>query len=259
MRLLVQNTSKLINIVCFGSCLSRNTAAQFTQLYGGRILSAVYNNRSDMFNANYIKRDTEIVSEYIFNKVLKPTERQKIVYKRQAPQTIGIHFNENNANNSKYINFFDAIENYPIDLFIMDNYIDLLGKEIIINESDTKQYSIFMPMSKDSLNKNIKIGDYESVEGIIANTKEIISFIRNKHPKSQIVYLSFPVDMYQESHQVRERSNEFNLSCNFREIDLFIECHVTNKYYAIPDEPQHFKTAYYSSLAATIFNNIYIY
>ncbi len=260
-------------IVTFGGCLSRFTAGHLIKMYGGSILSAVYNNRFDMFVDKFIYKKDVLPDYHIFKSLLNPTIKQEIIYKRQAKESIGIYYSsedeafENESEKKsdlkelkgKFSNFFDVLNNTgkQIDLVIMDNYIDLTAKGIIIKTEEYSSDPFFLPVDSKNQMQFCRFCDYETVPEMIHNCNIIIEYIRKCCQNARICFLSFPPELYPEDHVIHQRSKDFNSAFCNKQIDLAVECHILNKAYSKNKEQQHFVPAYYSSLAQSIYSSFY--
>lgn len=260
-------------IVTFGGCLSRFTAGNLIKMYGGSILSAVYNNRFDMFVDKFIYKKDALPDYHIFKTLLNPTTKQEIIYKRQASETIGIYYssedesfeNESEKNSEhkelkgKYSNFFDVLNSAgnQVDLVIIDNYIDLIAKGVILKTEEYSSDPFFLPIDSKNQMQFCQFCDYESVPDMVHNCNIIIDYIKKYCVNGKICLLSFPPELYPEDHVIHQRSKDFNNAFANKQIDLAVECHIFSKAYSKNKEHQHFVPAYYSSLAQSIYSSLY--
>lgn len=232
-------------IVTFGSCLSRYVANQYTYLFGGVVVSSVFHNRSDLFINKFMAEDG--IDRYNTNlDELKKefeslTEEQEKILRNQLPSTIGLH------NLEKGEVFFKALENEP-DILILDNYIDMVGRAAILSNGE-KYFITIKDNSKE-------VDELISVESSILNFCRIIKRIRLISQKTKIVFITFPGDEYPEENVRRARFLDFRDYFYSSDVDFLIRARLINHRYATTDK-QHFKGAFYSSLATMIYQNFY--
>lgn len=244
-----------LKVITFGGCLSFFVTRQISCLTKAKIISTVYNNRSDIFVSQYLDKTTKLIPYEELKQRVSLIDEQEITYMRQDPQYIGLHFYNDNEKNH-HINFFEALERKDIDLVIIDNYLDLLAKSAQILKSDgTLSDPLFLPKKSPDQN-NIILGDYLDISKSINYFGRIINFIKEKLPNAKIVFLSFPVECYREAHKVHTRCRDFNENFFNKNVDLIIENHILSNNYKGTDK-QHFKQPYYSSIASSIITSLF--
>ena len=243
-----------MNIATFGSCLSRYTASHYTKLFGGKIISSVYHNRSDAFVGKFIDKNWKDIEFDVLSSFLsKSTEDLNVdnlpinILKNQYEEWMGLH------GLKKGIPFIESVNNKLIDFVIMDNYMDLSAR-LMQHESSAK---FFLRPKDIFINKEgwVKEDFLDPVEGASGMLK-IVNFIRSKSPKTKILFINFPFNTYLESMERVERTKAYeNL---FSEYDIrSIPCLSIHESFQTKDK-QHFKPqqyAGYAGMAYQIINN----
>lgn len=248
--LTIESKKSNLNIITFGSCLSRFTVNQFINLYGGKLLSAVYNNRSDNFTSIYLDKTTTLVEFKDLSSLVTLTDGQQLIFKRQTLDEIGIY-------NNKTKNLFDVIKNQSADLIIFDNFMDLTAKVVSLQyPNKTLSNPFFLTKAKKGQD-NLIIQDYLPISNSISNFNKIINYFKSFYPKAKLVFLCFPTEGYALDHIIHQRRDDFNAKFFDKNLDLIINCHVLSKA-NLTEEKQHFKAPFYASLASTIYSTLLI-
>lgn len=234
-----------LKIITFGSCLSRYVANQFSNMFGGKVISSVFHNRSDIFLSNFVENKT---GGPLFDSLLSLfsnlNEDQKQILANQSKEHIGKH------NLSHGLQFFEALHNQP-DLILIDNYIDIVGRAVEFG----KDRKIFLTIKDPNL--PYKLDNLLNIDTSILNFIRIAKFIRSSATNSKIVFLTFPGDAYAEENPRKSRFKAFSETFTSGDLDLIIKCSLNTKKYET-NEHQHFKAPYYSGIASLIFSQLYL-
>ena len=119
------------SIMTFGSCFSRRIADQYVKIFGGKVISSVYHNRSDYFCQQFIDGDSSNPElDTLINSIEKPgnfivTNRDSdpfLLLRNQHADYIGLHGLKNG------ISFIDALKSRNANIIIIDNFMDILAR-----------------------------------------------------------------------------------------------------------------------------------
>lgn len=241
-----------MNIVTFGSCLSRYTANQYVRLFEGTIISSVYHNRSDAFVGKFIDKNWNIspfetvAGQILGERALNADNNPNNILKNQYAEWIGLH------RLAKGIPLLQVLEQKMPDLIIMDNYMDLAGK-LMVNEHG-EGYFLRLSDLKPKSNNWTTPNSYLSPEDGIAAMKTIIAYFRNYVPNAKIVFINFPHNTYVGSLDRIRRTQEYEQKFHCENVHI-IPCMTVPEVYQTEDK-QHFKSQQYAAYAGMIWSMI---
>lgn len=244
------------SIITFGSCFSRRIAEQYVKIFGGKITSSVYHNRSDYFCQQFIDgHHSNPELEMLINSIEKPDpllasnpDRDPFTLLRnQHADFIGLHNLKNGTN------FLHALETKNADIIIIDNFMDILAK---LYQQDNKKL-FFLPQQRINelnassyINKDLVLGDLLDPQEGAAYLSRIVTHIYMKQPKANIFYVSFPSTNY---GHLLEKKNRFqcyndnfkNNNCHsIAPINILRSCQTEDK--------QHFSPTLYAAYSGII-------
>lgn len=238
-------------ILTFGSCLSRYVAIAFGKLFGGFPLCTVFNNRSDLFIKNILEHNDLSIELEQIKKIIQFNNDYDKFFLRQKRAFIGIY----NPNNDKTAqkNIWRCINEQSINLIIIDNYMDIVAKDVYINDQLFSNAKFFLPKSQTLQQEKLKLNKYLSIEHSIECLSHIIKFLSHSFKKAKIVFINFPCVTYKENAELYSRFIEFNQQFKDRKIDLHIKPELFSKNLLTVDK-QHFSQQFYYALAAQIYS-----
>lgn len=250
-----------IKLICsFGSCLSANIAYQVKNIipYWYRV-SSVQHNRIDQFNQIYIKK--------IYPELTLKDIDLKLDHKYHYVNTIdnqirGVGLGRSLPKTDDKIPLNDiihCIESGKIDIFIFDNFAELLfkiykhntlGTPMFINEG----YLVEKTKLFEFINNFISIEDFK---GSYENT---ISFITQKNPNCKIVLIPFPI-INKGNPTLLERSKRqfevmYELSKKYNNVYISDEVSIDEIDLSKSDDPYHFTDACYLKYAKNLIKTI---
>ena len=243
-----------MRIATFGSCMSWNIGLTYRKLFGGKVVSAVYHNRSDHFLACHIdKRITLppfkemlplLLSEAEEQK--EPEERATQILRNQYPDGIGLH-----RLGKLGILFPTAVKARKIDLLLLDNYIDLAGRMIRCIDGPLAGTQVFLRAS-DFLPTSGKweLGPSLGVDESLANMGRIVAWVREHSPDTHIAFCCFPHNTYEGKPEWVERASSFSSrldlpgTLTIPALDVPKSMQTKHK--------QHFEVAFYAALAGIV-------
>ncbi len=131
------------SIATFGSCFSRRVADEYIKVFGGNLVSSVYHNRSDYFYKQHIKSRKS--NETLLSLIDKLSSDSRYLPSSIMDDPLFILNNQRFENVGKHNlgfsdNFFEIVEGTSVDLFILDNYIDILAR---LHRDSTKRENVF--------------------------------------------------------------------------------------------------------------------
>lgn len=234
-----------LSIVTWGSCLSRFTGNHYQYLYGGRVVSSVYHNRTDLFLHNFFGNPYNDNPLNYENLISTATSSNQLILKNQFRSTIGCHQLENS------IPFFDLLDSKEKvqgrdTLVFIDNYIDGVAKLVSIDN-----HNIFMQIPKKD-NTNYNIIDFLDIEESIENFRRILTLFREKMPNAIIAFLCFPYDCYDIDSVQRNRLQCFHENFTTQHADIVIRSRVLSSKFKTEDK-QHYKGPFYANIAGMVY------
>ena len=215
----IQNNSAP-NIVTFGSCLSRFTSQRYIRFFGGKLISSVYHNRSEAFcgrlldHSWYVDPFDEIMASLVQEDQHqdKDSEASQML-KNQYLDTIGLHRLNTGCP------LFDAVKSGNIDLFIVDNYMDLAAR--LISQPGKPTSGLFLKLNSIQ-NKNTpwEMGSYLSPADGVNNMYRVLDFFRKYNPHARIVFINFPHNTYASSPERVARTEEYAALFDYPHCDV---------------------------------------
>lgn len=244
-----------MKIATFGSCLSRYIGNNYTYLYGGKIVSSVYHNRSDMVIGRFIDNTIpHLARDQIAELLVKPPEEASIddkgdvIISNQYPESIGLHRLRGGTQ------FFEMLEKQEADLVILDNYMDIGARLMTIEGAEPGSQWFVRP--KDFIDKTIctpgpLLSPADGVEAML----KIIKYIQEKMPKAKIIFCNFPHNTYHASPERVQRTQEYEALMASKADGSFtiIECMDIPERFQTK-EKQHFRKEMYCSYAGAIWS-----
>jgi hypothetical protein len=242
-----------VKIVTFGSCLSRYTAAAYSQLFGAKVISSVFHNRSDFFVGKFIDKNWADYGDAELADILRADEetagaddRISALVRNQHPKTIGLH------RLSKGLNFIEAIESNQADLVIIDNYMDLSGR-LMSRSSALVPEGMFLRLRDFKIQPDgWYMGGYLSSEQGVYYMTRIVEWIQEKNPKSKIVFLNFPHNTYVNATDRINRTKRYEELFTFKG-GLIVPCLTVPPAFQTKDK-QHFQMAQYCAYAGIVWS-----
>ncbi len=252
-----------MNIVTIGSCLSDMTANRAVARFGSKRFSNVVHHRSDQFYHYYIKKDKNIVPREWVEKSLKTIEVQT-----DDPNYISFEAMLNNQYQAigqhrtvdKY-DFFNVLENKEIDVFILDNYVDMSAilsypkldtyrdSPLFLRKNDFENYEDFFIFGK-------KI----TTEKSIFYFQKIIEYLHKLQPNAAIYFIHYPYNTYEHNPQRVVKAKEFEKLFHSKKATI-IPAPYIKKPFQLKNDPAHFEDSIYVALAGFInfHYNVYFY
>lgn len=240
-----------MNIVTFGSCLSRYTANQYAKIFGGKVVSSVYHNRSDVFYKRFISGELSFEGlDKLMSAVLPDgsdasgvDNNARRILENQTSEKIGLH------RLSRGIPLFEALAHQP-ELIIFDNYMDLSAK-LIFEKAAPMAAPYFLKLNGLSgLHEHYALGDYLSPEDGVRFMSLIVSHFSTISPNSKLVFINFPYNTYSGDESRLSRTKEYQ--ARFRHGSAHIvPCQTIRKPLQTKDK-QHFQQLQYAAYAGFI-------
>lgn len=233
-----------LNIVTFGSCLSRYIARAYKRLYGGEIVSTVYHNRSDYFVDCFVERIAKPFSIEI-NEVLIPklevelNEDSRSIVLNQTPENIGKHKLDTE------LGLFEVLERGDVQLVIFDNFMDVSARI-----STGKGATGFLRRGDyENYDAHFSLGGYIDPGMSSKYFTRIVDFFSARVPSAQLCFVHFPYNTYEdEARRIRSlnflKSFTHPRALNIPPLDV-------PKIYRT-EEPSHFAEPQYAAYAGMI-------
>ena len=246
-----------MNVAVIGSCLSNLTAIKLVQDYQFKRICNVAHNRSDCFINSFLDKKKEQVSLHeLENTFVFKADKHEIgwqILKNQYRPYLGQHELPN-------VKPFLDIEEGGIDLFILDNFMDVAAR--LVRFKNKSEYFPFF-INQDFLEQGdaeLEIVDFLDVESSVANWKQIVDSLKILHPRARFVFLSFQYATLVNKQDRFDRSRAFSkiMSDYFSNTDImFIPSLITEPELTMGVEDwAHFNQAIYKALAGVIFLNV---
>ena len=246
----------MVNIVTFGSCLSRLTAAQLTTIFSYKVLNHIAQIRSDNFVNYYITKSQEMIPYSYYTNLIyqegREAEANKIL-QTQYPENLG-----------KYhlpdaVDIFENLKQQNVDIFLLDNWCDITYKLLLPTCLDKFQdSSVFLVgHSYTNLLDYFKFSDYLTPEESVHNWQIIIEFLLQYQPNAQIFFLCFPYCTSRDKTDRYQRAKKF--------AELFLNQAIAKNIITVPPfyvKPtltknwSHFDSHIYASLAGFIHHTL---
>jgi hypothetical protein len=236
-----------LKVLTFGSCLSRYSINALRVTRKIDLKGVVYHNRIDRFVKHYVygngeREPQDLVGKFKYSASVKA--RVEIMLKNQY-RHLGL---------GKYTlrkdqpGFLEAL-NEPVDLIVLDNFVDLVSKLAVSKK--TGNASLFLNF-KDISNINELCDlekNYLDIKQAIAYWHRFITFLREKQPDALIIFLNFPMQ-HHPSASFRQRGEEFY---NLFKDDRILVIPNLPVHSSQIESPSHFTPLQYS-LYAGLFN-----
>lgn len=244
------------NVVTFGSCLSRYTSNHLVRLFGGKIISSVYHNRSDAFCGRLLDKNWHVDPiENIRAVLLKEDEQSSDddnkasqILRNQYYDTIGLH------RLSKGMPLFTAVQSGLVDLFVVDNYMDLAAR--LVSQKNKPDSGLFLRLNdfaapaNQSGEQGLATGDYLSPVAATKCMYRILDFFKLHNPNARIVFINFSHNTYANSPERVARTVEYERLFHYEQCDI-IPCLTIPKMNQTEDK-MHFKPPQYAAYAGLI-------
>ncbi|WP_249979310.1 hypothetical protein [Vreelandella olivaria] len=251
-----------MRISTLGSCYARYVANQLAMFTNGKIISCTYHNRSDFFVDKYFnnKYDDSFYISLIEALSTPKKEADKLnpdsniinILKNQTSIYSGAHRLTSGAN------FFDRVDSS--DVFIFDNYMDVSAK-LFLNEGHDM---VFFNSKDPSVKKYLVDQGYVSLDKMselltaqisFASFSRIINYVKDKNPKSFVVYLNFPYNTYVGN---KER---INLTKKGESLSAGLNADLILPSLSVPKslqthQKQHYKNAFYAYVAGRVIESL---
>lgn len=244
-----------MKIATFGSCLSRFIGNNYTYLYGGKIVSSVYHNRSDVFVGRFIDKTAAHLIRGQISRMLTGAidgaaleDKADIILSNQYYESIGRH------RLSKGIQFLDLLDSEGADLVILDNFMDIGAR--LLSVDGTEPGSKWFVRTQDLKEGTVStIGPLLSPEAGAESMLKIIKYVQKKMPKAKVVFCNFPHNTYQDRPERVLRTQEYEalMASNADGSFTIIPCIDITKRFQTKDK-QHFSEAMYCAYAGTIWS-----
>lgn len=236
-----------MKIVSFGSCLSRLTAANYSRMFGGKIISTVMHNRSDYFVGRYItKKIPEVEIDDFISQIIPGADGKSgdaaatYIMKNQKKDLVGIHVL------ARGLNIFEAINDSP-DILIMDNYFDLSAK---LSQRPDGAKLFFKEQHFGTRFPDWRLGDLLPTGESVENFHSIIDWIEKTSPKTRIYFINFPYNTYGPDRDRAARHLSFEAAFKRNGISTIPLLNVPKAFHG--PVPQHFKMTQYCGYAGII-------
>lgn len=238
------------NILTFGSCLSRYTALAYASLFDSNVVSTVFGNRTDLFINSFLKNnDLSISLEQIKNEIELDSDYESF-FLRQKRDFIGYH---NTNLKEKQKTLWDCFSSNDIDLIFVDNYMDIVARDVYINTPELKDIKFFLPKSRTLHHDKLVLGEYIPINDSVQNFKILIDYLHKNLSNAKIFFIEFPYETYESNTFLTKRFQTFNNKFKNKVVDMIIESHVLSNKLKTKDK-QHFDPQFYAAIAAQIYS-----
>jgi hypothetical protein len=206
-----------MNIITIGSCMSEGIFAALTKKNPGvafNYMNHVIHNRSDYFfnaicNNDWISVNPRSYARIMVDQMssdefpnLDLYEQSNFYLDNQSFDKIGI-----NRDDSR-ISFLENIHK-NVDLFILDNFMDIAAK-LVVERNGIGKYFVFSgAFSQSTFNKNFVYSDFISPAESLINFLGIINWIKSKQPSARIFFAPFPANVvgFEHSASLKRAAN----------------------------------------------------
>lgn len=250
-----------MNIVTIGSCLAGMTTTRILSRFGGEHLCHVIHHRSDQFYHYYIKKDKKKPPiEYVLTSlVTKESSKYDINY-MPFETMVNNQYDEIGQHQvlTKY-DFFDALYNKKIDIFILDNFMDMSG---ILSYPKLEEYydSPILLRKNDFINYEdyFSFGEKIDIDSSIFYFEEIIKYLKLLQPTSAIFFINYPYNTYINSPERQTRGKKFEEKFQSQNATIIPAPHI-KKQYQVVNDPAHFHDSIYVALSGFIYFHFKIF
>ena len=190
-----------MKVMAFGSCMSNLTAANLDAYFGYQQTHNVAHNRSDHFLKTFVDRTHQNIPLEWVESVLEydpeneaNTREAKRFLRNQHAEHIGFHDHEAKQRPGK--TFFDDLEEYEIDVILMDNFMDVAAK--LVSFRDAPQFEgrnlFIVPhfyRNQARLESLIDYTPFLTPAESAANQLRIYRWLRERQPRAKFFFLPF--------------------------------------------------------------------
>lgn len=190
----------MIKTVVIGSCMSNLTVQLAPAELGLYQTHCIHHNRSDAFIRYFVDRSSEMIPRAEMDALLiykEETERDaREILKNQYPETGG-YFTIESRRETPESTFLSDLTSKPVDLILLDNYMDISSKLMIDITRPTPESSpIFLNVgfykNQTELMERFKFyGDYLTPAESAENWIRIYRWLRKMQPKAKIAFLCY--------------------------------------------------------------------
>lgn len=242
-----------MRIMTFGSCLSRATANSYVRLFGGKVISSVYWNRSDAFLGRFVDQTW---AEYGFEGILSRTQPAgsaqeetlaRVILKNQYAAHLGLHGLPDG------VQALEVLEQQLADLVIVDNYVDLSAR-LLRSPGDAQDGFFLRDFDFTDGHQPWVVGDYLEPQAAVLGTQRVMDFFKTKMPKARFVFINFPHNVYQGHPRRIQRTIAYEQLFSFDDA-LVIPCINIPVAFQTPDK-EHFKSPQYHFYAGMIYDHL---
>lgn len=230
-----------MNIITFGSCLSRRTAERYKNAFNAKIVSSVYHNRSDIFLDRFVGDSNKpLDANSLARKYEIDDADQMALLTNQSPDGIGKHLLPDGNQ------LFDALGRDDISLILVDNFMDVASTAW---HDPSSGDSFFATSPKLKSNSSLQKLPYLTPDAAAVNTRRIVSEFKARQPNTPIVFLHFPFSTYVGDQRREVWGKDFakQLRLGIPEIPpIFIPMAMRG------DEPSHFSEQMYFAYAGMV-------
>lgn len=229
-----------LNIVTFGSCFSRFTANYLSAYYGGNTLGSIYHNRIDRFVNVFVENNISNTDKKLLEP-LKINEAGWMEIGNQYPDmTLGKHKLEGKPG------FMEAIDNMKVDIILLDNFLELVGRLMVPKAGGTPLFFNFKGV--ENANDHFTIEpDYLDIQNAVQYWYKCINYLHKKQPDAVIIFNHFPMEQHR-NHIVADRCRTFKKQFKAPK-GCIVAPKLSNPHHFVEDGPVHFKKDVYAMYA----------
>lgn len=234
-----------MRIVSFGSCLSRYTANQYLQLFGGELVSSIYHNRSDAFVGRFIERSWPEVDVDALARLLRPeAEEAALILRNQGRAAMGRH------HLNRGTPLFEVLEEQAADVVLLDNYMDVAAR-LVERGGDARTRVFLRPADLRPDVSGWSVGDVLDPAVGAQCMQRIVAHFRERLPKAAIAFFCFPHNTYVEAQERVARSIRYEAELQLDDA-LVVPClTVPDRFQTV--QRQHFKPPQYAAYAGMLY------
>ena len=252
-----------IKVVTIGSCMSEGILAALQNSKPDikfQHLNHVIHNRSDYFLNCFIDKIWEPVNSNkiidnidVYNSPEFPNinllEENKFYLDNQSYEKLGVNRIE------KRKSLIKNMLSESIDIFIVDNFMDIAAMLVSEKTSVQKYFLISGAFSAEKFNSIYNWSGYLSPEESFVNWTKIVNWLKEKQPSAKIFFAPFPVKVYgHETKPSIQRAADFrrillqkDFPANILDICNADACHIAN-----PTDWSHYTQSYYLHAANSL-------
>lgn len=235
-----------MKIATFGSCLSRFTAMAYCRMFDAKVVGSVYHNRIDRFVKTYVsKKYAEPSLDLIGDYETGASAKGKVIMGNQlSSKTLGRH------GNNKGKGFMAEIDQ-KVDLVIMDNFIDVVGKLCHIRGVKSAGFFINPAEIPRVSDKFVLDPVHLDVDEAVESWVQMINWIRARH-KGKVFFLNFPFSHHPKTI-FDQRAKDFERKFSSSRINVVPSFDVVP---SLLESNSHFDEKYYAMMASYIWSSI---